>query len=270
MIFEQTLQLLLTKYLDLLQSVAISDVRIGQYLTAVRLSDGSCGTSATLPGDGFHCEPGNRDFGDFTPLKIKGQSVLSLLESEKKSQTVLTLKIAVLNAISSHLISKGSYKIIENCDPVDLIDLTGPRVITIVGAFQSYLKKISATDNKLNVLELNPAALTEDQRKYYVPANDYKKVLPGSDLVIITGLTLVNLTIDGLLESVNSSAEVIVTGPSSSVIPDILFANKVSIIGATRITDPGKLFDIVGESGTGYHLFKYCAQKISILKNDET
>ena len=50
--------------------------------------------------------------------------------------------------------------------------------------------------------------------------------------------------------------------------PDILFENKVSIIGAVKITKPEILFDIVGEGGKGFHLFEYCAKKICILKGD--
>jgi hypothetical protein len=40
------------------------------------------------------------------------------------------------------------------------------------------------------------------------------------------------------------------------------------MIGASRITRPEILFEIVGEGGTGYHLFEYCAQKICILKEN--
>jgi len=65
----------------------------------------------------------------------------------------------------------------------------------------------------------------------------------------------------------NINVIVIVTGPSSSLVPDILFRNKVSIIGATSIIKPEMLFPIVSESGAGFHLFKYCAQKICI-KNE--
>jgi uncharacterized protein (DUF4213/DUF364 family) len=79
----------------------------------------------------------------------------------------------------------------------------------------------------------------------------------------------VNGTIDDLLSNVSAASQVIVTGPSGSIIPDILFKNSVSIVGAIRITRPDVLFDLVCEGGTGYHLFEYCAKKISILKNDE-
>lgn len=268
MIIEQTYNLLKTKYKNKIESLTINDVRIGLFLTAVRLSDNSFGTSATLTDNYPHCVKSNRDFGDFTPLKIRGQKVCDLFETHKESNTILTLKTAVLNAISSGIISSGNYKVHENCDPIELLDLSSQKTITIVGAFHSYIRKISDTRNRLYVLELNENALTHEQKQFYVPANEYKTVLPDSDIVIITGLTLVNKTIDGLLSAISKETLVIVTGPSSSIIPDILFANKVNIIGATRITKPEILFDIVCEAGTGFHLFEYCAQKICILKSD--
>lgn len=269
MIIEQTYNLLKKRYRKKLEELIISDVRIGLYLTAVRLSDGSAGTSATLTYDHPYCSKSNRDFGDFTPLKIKGKRAADILETHKKSGIIFSLKTAVISAISSKIITSGKYKIVENCDPITLLDLNSRKTITIVGAFQSYIRKISVTENKLYVLELSETALPEEQKQFFVPASRYKKILPVSDVVIITGQTLVNNTINDLLSATSPEAQIIMTGPSCSILPDILFENNVSIIGAMRITDPKILFNIVGEGGTGFHLFEYCAQKICILKEDE-
>ncbi len=268
MIIEQTINLLKTKYNHQFENLTVADVRIGVHLTAVLLSDGSCGVASTIPDQVSHCGKNNRDYGDFSPLKIQRQSVSKLLDTEKKSNLTDTLKVAVLNAISSKLIAESQYRIIENSDPIDLIDLSSAKTITLVGGFQTYIQKISETRNRLHVLELDEKALSEAQKKYYIPAAEYASVIPLSEIVIITGLTLVNNTIEGLLASISPGTRVIVTGPSSSIIPDVLFENKVNIIGATRITDPGILFSIAGEAGAGFHLFKYCARKISIL-NDQ-
>jgi uncharacterized protein len=265
MILEETMSFLRTKYSEKLEKLSISEVLMGIHLTAVKLTDGSYGIASSMSDNRLHCWKEERDFGDFTPSKMKGQRVLDLLDSTKKSGVIDTLKVAVLNAISSKMLTSKEYKILENTDPIDLLDLQSKKTITIVGAFPSYIRKISQTQNKLHVLELNENAFVEDQRQYYVPANEYKKVLPFSDIVIITGMTLVNNTIDRLLSSISPSAKTVVIGPSSNLIPDILFENKVSMIGATRITNPSLLFTVVGEAGTGYHLFKYCAQKICIL-----
>ena len=268
MIIEKTYNLLKTKYKHQIENLTITDVRVGLFLTVVRLSDNSCGIASTCADNHPVCVKEKRDFSDFSPLKIRGQKVCDLFDLEKESGIIFTLKIAALNAISSNIILSSNYKILYNTDPIELIDLGSKKTITIVGAFQSYIRKISGTGNRLYVLELNENAILQEQKQFFVPANDYQKVLPESDIVIITGLTLVNNTIDNLLSAVSEKTLVIVTGPSSSIIPDILFENKVRIIGATRITKPKLAFKVVSEAGTGFHLFKYCAEKISVLRND--
>jgi uncharacterized protein (DUF4213/DUF364 family) len=268
MITEQTYDYLLSRYKDRFADLTISDVRIGIYLTAVRLSDNSIGTSATIPDDQPFCSKKNRDFGDFTPLKIREQKVSDILGTKKGTGTLLSLKMAVLNAISSKLISTGNYRIVEDRDPIQLVDLDSRKTITVVGAFHSYIRKISETRNKLYVLEMNEEALGHEYRKFYIPADEYKLILPASDIVIITGQALVNNTIDDLLAAISPGTLVIVTGPSAGMLPDILFENKVSIIGTVRITKPEILFNIVSEGGAGFHLFEYCARKICILNEE--
>jgi uncharacterized protein len=269
MIIEQTYSLLKARYGDRLRDLSVEDARIGMHLTAVRLSDNSYGTSATLADTYPFTPKSHRDYGDFTPLNIKGRGVTDLLETGKESCIISSLKNAVLNALSSGIISGGGYNIRENCDPLDLVDLSGCKTISLVGAFQSYIRKITGTGNRLYLLEFNESALNPGQKQYFVPAEQYARVLPVSDIIIITGQTLVNRTIDDLLACVREGSRVIVTGPSSSIIPDVLFEKGVSIVGAVRITRPELLFDIVSEGGTGYHLYEYCAHKISILKENE-
>jgi len=265
MIITNTYGLLKTKYKDLIEKLEISEVLLGVHLSAVMLSDGSYGVAGTLTDSRLHPEKKERDFSAFTPSRIRGQKVIDLFETTKKSATIDSLKIAVLNAISAKTLSNSTYKILEDTDPIDLINLDSQCTITIVGGFRGYIQKIAATRNKLHVLEIDEDVLSEEHKKFYVPAAQYESILPASDIVIITGLTLVNNSIDGLLSSILPGTQVIVTGPSSSIIPDILFENKVNIIGATRIVKPELLFPIVGEGGTGFHLFRYCAQKICVL-----
>ena len=169
MIIEQTYRFLKSRYKNKIENLTISDVRIGLFLTAVRLSDDSYGIASTLAESHPDCTKGKRDFSDFTPLKIKGQKVCSLFETYKESDTIFTLKTAVLNAISSKMISSGNYKVFENCDPIDLIDLNSQKTITIVGAFHSYIGKIAETENRLFVLEINENALPVGGRRWIAP-----------------------------------------------------------------------------------------------------
>lgn len=266
MILQETYDLLQRVYHEKLKNLIITDVRIGVLLTAVKLSDNSVGVASTIANSETSCLKKNRNFDAFTPGKINGQKVKELFEIAPVNNITDTLKMAVLNAISAGIIDNGKYKVLEDTDPIDLIDYSGEaKNITIVGAFNSYIQKISESKHNLKVLELNENALIAEHKKYFTLAEEFEKIIPSSDVVIITGLTLVNNTIDGLLKAVNPDSQVIVTGPSSSLVPDILFENNVSIIGATRITDPELLFTIVSEAGTGFHLFRYCAKKICIL-----
>lgn len=264
-ILQETINLLKSRYKDYIDTLTISEVRIGIFMTAVKLSDNSYGVSSTLPHIEMNCHKKDRDFGDFTPNKITGLKVIDLLETTKNNGITETLKVAILNAVSSKLLENAKYKILRNADPIDLIDLNSRKTITIVGAFQSYIQKISKTNSKLFVLELNEDALKEDDKKYFVPAKDYSKVLPISDVVIITGLTLVNDTIDDLLKSIKPETQIIMTGPSSSLIPDVLFDNNVKIIGSVKIINPELMLKVISEGGAAYHLFEYCVEKICIV-----
>ncbi|MCB0283943.1 MAG: DUF364 domain-containing protein [Calditrichaeota bacterium] len=265
MILDETYTLLKLNYKKKIENLSISDVRLGIHLCAVKLSDNSFGVASTLY-NGLHSVHHDRDFSEFSPLQIKNRMITDLFESGKNNAVSDTLKTAVLNAVSSQFLAAGSYRIIENIDPLDLLDLKPGQKITMVGAFTSYMQKINNGGAQLTILELNKDAVPDAYKKYYKPADHYPLVIPGADIIIITGLTLVNHTLDDLLAVVSEKSKVIVTGPSSSLIPDILFEKKVGIIGATRIINPDQLFDLVSQAGAGYHLFKYeCAQKICII-----
>jgi len=245
--------------------LTIKDFRAGTYMLAVELSDGSMGIASSEPDGGIHCDKKDRDFGEFTPLQTCGRTIESLFIVQKHSVLIHTLKVACINAIAAKINELQNYKIISDKDPIDYLDLAKFKTITMVGAFHSYIKKIIPYNAKLNVLELNESAMLPEHRKYYVPANQFSKILPISDLILITGLTLVNNTFDALLQSCNPEAKIIVVGPSGNMIPSVLFEQNVDIIGGTRITNKNVVFDLISQGAAGYHLFKYCAEKICVL-----
>ena len=265
MITESTIKYLAKKF-DF-KTIRISKISVGIYLTAVKLSDGSCGVSSTVSENEFNCKKEQRDFGIFTPCQIKNQTIEALFNLEKKSALIQTIKAATLNALSSTLINSNNYLILENSDPINLLEFTESSKVVIVGGFNSYISKIIKTTKNIHILEYDKLKIYPDYRQFFVDASEFKKTLKNADFVIITGMSLINETIDQLLENIPTHSIVTVTGPSISLVPDILFENKVDIIGSTLITTNEKLFELVEEGGTGFHLFKYCANKISIINN---
>jgi uncharacterized protein len=244
----------------------IVDVRIGVFLCAIKLSNGFAGVASVIQNDEIHqIEKKDRDFGDFTPLQISGKSISDLFKQEKITNTVQVLKIAALNAYFQGLLAEGKYKFIRNTDPFDMLNLHDYKKIVMIGAFNSYIKKISETDIDLKVLELDEKAFLPHQKQFFEPAENFREVLPQADLIIITGLTLVNNTFDGLLKYIPLSSKTIITGPSASIIPDLFFKNGIDMIGGILIFDEEKLFDLASQGAAGYHLFEYCAEKITLI-----
>lgn len=69
-----------------------------------------------------------------------------------------------------------------------------------------------------------------------VPAEDYVNILPESDIVVATGVTCLNDTIEGLLKVKKPGSLFIVVGPSVPLSP-VLFDFGVDIIGGAYVED---------------------------------
>ena len=75
----------------LYEVITIQKVVFGLRLTAVQLSDGSCGTASTVDEENPHTNKKDRDFGGFSPSKYSGRSVAELFSTEKKSGLIDTV-----------------------------------------------------------------------------------------------------------------------------------------------------------------------------------
>ncbi len=271
MILNETLDFFKEKHETLLKATTISRANIGLFFTAVQLSSGYCGLASTDM-NLVNCCPQDRkkEFDAFSPGKISGQTLFDLLIYTNGSKILEIVKLAALNAFSAALIAKSNYHIIEDKDPIELIDLDNKITVCVVGAFYSYIRKIANSPSKLILLELNENVVSDDFKKYYVPADKASEVFPQSDVIIITGSTLMNNTIDHILDLIPDDKKVIMVGPTAGLYPDILFKHGINIIGSTRIIDADKTFQAISEGAAGYHLFhNNNAQKICLLNDSK-
>jgi uncharacterized protein (DUF4213/DUF364 family) len=91
-------------------------------------------------------------------------------------------------------------------------------------------------------------------------------VLPTCDTVIVTGASIANRTIDDLLAATRPDAFVIVTGPTASMLPDVLFEHNVAAVSGVRVTEPDAALDMLAEGVGAYHLFDACVRKMNVLR----
>lgn len=268
MLLQQIYKLTIEKYSIEPSQLSITEVVFGMHLLAVKLSDGTMGVASVINDHTIHqVEKKERDFGVFSPLKIPGNTLVDLFETEKNTPVISMLRVASLNAVFQGLLKRGAYKSIIVVDPVSLVNIADHQHVVMVGAFNSYIKQLAQSGTKLTILELNADAVSEAYRHLYVPAQNYKQVLPQASLVIISGLTIVNDTISELLANISPGCKTILLGPSASMPPDWFFEHSVQIVGSLRITNPEVLMNLVSQGAAGYHLYEYCAEKITLLND---
>lgn len=178
-----------------------------------------------------------------------------------------TLGIAALNALSNLIweSEECEYTPEMGRDAFDEIDVTKYNKTVVVGALIPMLKKLIASGSDFTILEQDPRTLKDREMKFYAPPEDAYKYVPDADLLVITGVTILNGTLSGLLEMAKPDAEILVTGPTASMLPDVFFKNGVTMTGGIVVTEADELLDIISEAGSGYHFFGKSAQR-SIIK----
>jgi hypothetical protein len=118
--------------------------------------------------------------------------------------------------------------------------------VAMVGHFPS-VPKLRAQVGRLDVLELNP------QDGDY-PASAAPEIIPLADVVAVTGMTLVNGTLEGLLKLCSPKACVVMLGPSVLLSP-VLFDYGVDILGGSVVEKIGPVTQAVDDSDFAQEIF---------------
>ncbi len=112
----------------------------------------------------------------------------------------------------------------------DLIASAGRgKSVAVIGHFP-FVERLRDTCRNLWVLELRP-------RPGDLPAGEAERVLPLADVVAVTGTTLANGTLGGLLEACAPGALKILLGPSAPLTP-VLFDFGLNVLAGVRVWDP--------------------------------
>lgn len=283
MIIGETMTLISRLYGDELKTLKIEKVVIGLFFTGVKLSDGAGGVAYTPREDlrDVTCCAAGPD-SRANRMSFKGMAAYDLFRLAGSSGRADLIILAAMNALSSRFITPDRYRIIHDADALDLVpglepqallpgfpggSSKGPGKIGMVGAFGPFLKRLKTRpDIDLTVIEQNLASLRPDEMRFYEPADRAREVLPRCDTVILTGASIANGTIEDLLGYTKPGATVIVTGPTASLLPDVLFARNATIVSDVRVTDPDLALDMLAEGFGAYFLFDTCVRKLNVIR----
>ena len=207
-----------------LDAITIERLVIGVFFTGVKLSNGFAGACATpvkmIPE--AVCCPSSAMAMPF-PRRLRGRRALDMLkETGAASGIRRAVGVAVMNALADLCWDRRPLPEWELCWGIDAFDATEIRSddrVVIVGAFVPFLRALKRRDIGYLVLENDPASLKPDELPFFRPAEQAHAILPTADVALITGTTLVNDTLDGLLGQLRSEARVTLVGPTVSLLP---------------------------------------------------
>src|SRR5262249_14743851 len=254
-----------------LDSITVERAVVGLFFTGVKLSNGIAGACATpiktIPE--AVCCPSSAMAMPF-PDKLRGRPAFDLArEALGENGIRRATGIAAMNALADHCWRRRPHPEAELRLAVDAFDATEMRPgdnVVVVGAFVPFLRELKRRRQPFLVLEQDPATLKPEELPFLRPAEEAATVVPEVDVLLITGTTLINDTLEELLALAKPAALVTMVGPTVSLLPDAFLRRGADILGTVHITDPDAFLDMLAEGGSGYHFLGRTAQKVVLVR----
>lgn len=252
-------------------NITPKDVRIGVFYTGIVLNTGHAGMSYTpvqeIP-EAVCCPRSHAKMpqaGDLLKFPIDVLMEYALDDNVLKA----AVGTAAINALSAILLEDDHcpYKPSAYGNALDLIQISGDDTVVMVGAFPPFIKRIQEVTGKLFVIEKNLRVVGKGDMVEIEPEDRLQDLIPRGDILIVTGVTLVNHTLEPILELAKKARDIVVVGPTASVYPEPLFKRGVTVLGGVKITNAMKMIHLIGEAGSGYDFFEKCAEKI-VIRNE--
>jgi uncharacterized protein (DUF4213/DUF364 family) len=270
-ILQETAQLIKQKLGIDFEKLTVERIAVGLFFTGAKLSNGAGGVSYTPVKDipQAVCCPSSAG-RIFDPVKINGMKAAAVLAALSSDEPIkAAIAIATLNALSAICWERGlndNYHIQMNTDAVDVVRMPAESSVAVIGAFVPILRKLKTRGGRWWVIEQDPQTLKSDEMDHFIPADRSDETIAAADVLIITGVTLVNHTLEPILKAARPDAEIAVVGPTASMLPDALFERGARVVGGVWVKKPDELLDVLAAGGSGYHFFDKLAPRIVIEK----
>ncbi len=175
--------------------------------------------------------------------------------------------IATLNGVSQHIFRiLNPYKKIEG-NLLDFIEIDEDTKVNFIGLIKPLIRKVGKITKAITLIEDNiPIPAEFEHFKSKQTMNQLEPEDISTDILFCTGTTLINDTLEKILEIFkNRTKKIIIIGPSVSMIPDILYNYGVNIVGGMEIIDSKTTLKVLQEGG-GTKLFKKYGKKYNLIK----
>ena len=225
-----------------------ADVRIGLGYTAVCLDDGECGLAYTLHEGEYESCCVVAEAG-----RVAGRPAAELAEWLKNPDvTAAAVGLAALNALVP------APETAVEADIAGILQVRAGDAVGMVGYFGPLVAPLRERAGSLRIFERksNPAL-------DILPDTAAGEHLPACDVVILTASSLLNRTMDRLLELCRGAREIAVLGPSTPFVPEVFRPRGVTLLSGLQVVDPARILKIVSEGG-GTRQFGRAVRKLSL------
>jgi uncharacterized protein (DUF4213/DUF364 family) len=216
---------------NLTDDIPVRSVLIGLHWTVV--CSRHCGMASTLSAPHLHGQTSVQEAG-----RLHLKSARELTDYARSGNSLeASLGLAAINSLLEVDESQAAE---VNASEV-LAERGRDRNVALVGHFP-FIPQLRQTARQLWVIEMHP-----DEDEY--PAEAAPDLLPQAEVVAITGTTLVNHTLDGLLALCHPHATVMILGPSTPLSP-VFFDHGVTLLSGTRVVDEEAVLRTVGQGAS--------------------
>ena len=153
--------------------------------------------------------------------------------------------IATMNALSQIVFEAHPDRYaLEEANLVDVIEVGPGDVVALIGFIRPFVPVFRAKAKELYILERGSG-----REEGILPDTACEELVPEADVIVITGSSLANGTVDRLLELASGARTVALVGPTVSCVPDPLFSKGADYVGGIRIRDADRALQIIAEGG---------------------
>lgn len=244
---------IVTCLIDSARETRVSDVRIGLGYTAVVLADGRTGVAFTFRDLAQGC---CSVFNGIRPLSTRPAADLLVLLASRDA-----IEAGVGLACANALANKDHAAYLDG-DILNHLDLRPEDYVGMVGHFGPLVDTIQKRARSLTVFERvdQPSGLLR-------PQEEAEAALPRCQVALITATTIINHTVDGLLEAAAGSREVLLLGASTPLLAEAFNAQKVTMLSGVVVKNSDEVLRVVSEGG-GMRQFSPYVRKVTVRVGD--
>lgn len=243
----------------------IQRTAVGGIYACVQLDSGAAGVAFRFPeGEGCHRHAGAAGSAGAVGEAGSGEradawagtaaaELIALLGGGDLVESALAL--ATVNAICCDAPENGTDAALPG-DVLDHVDIRDGDRLCMVGCFLPVLQRLEGRGVEVVSVDDRP-------RPGALPAERVESVLPGSQVALITATSLVNGTLEHLLELARSCRSVVLLGPSTPTLPQAFAGTPAGLLSGIRITRPSPVLQIVAAGG-GFRDFRPHVAKVNL------